>query len=64
MSLVYLAGTNPPLPLFMGFDEEDSSESSGEVTEQLYLHGENHIQGTAETQIKPVPHLPAPTHYS
>lgn len=35
MSLVYLAGTNPWLPLFVGFDEEDSGESAGEVTEQL-----------------------------
>lgn len=35
MSLVYLAGTNPWLPLFVGFDEEGSGESAGEVTEQL-----------------------------
>lgn len=38
MSLVYLVGTNPWLPLFMGFDEKDSGESAGEMTEQLDLH--------------------------
>lgn len=37
MSLVYLAVTNPWLPLFIGFDEKDSGESAGEVTEQLDL---------------------------
>ena len=42
MSLVYLAGTNPWLPLFVGFDEEDSGESAGEVTEQLDLHTNPH----------------------
>lgn len=40
MSLVYLAVTNPLLPLFIGFDEKDSGESAGEVTEQLDLHSE------------------------
>ena len=52
MSLVYLAGTNPWLSLFMGFDEEDSGESAGEVTEQLDLHSKTHMQGTAETESK------------
>lgn len=47
MSLVYLAGTNPWLPLFIGFDEGDSGESAGEVTEQLDLHSR-----VAETEQK------------
>ena len=52
MSLVYLAGTNPWLSLFIGFDEEDSGESAGEVTEQLDLQQQTHMQGTAETELK------------
>lgn len=51
MSLVYLAGTNPWLPLFTGFDEEDSTESAGEVTEQLDFTA-THIQGRSETGLK------------
>lgn len=49
MSLVYLGGTNPRLPLFMGFDKEDSGESAGEVTERLDLHSG---PTRSETQLK------------
>lgn len=36
----------------MGFDEGDSGESAGEVTEQLGLHTWSRISGTSETEIK------------
>lgn len=51
MSLVYLDGTNPWLPLFIGFDEDDSGESAGEVTEQLDLQSRTTVW--AQIQIKP-----------
>lgn len=38
MSLVNLVGTNPWLPLFMGFDVKDSGEAAREVSEQMDLH--------------------------
>lgn len=49
MSLVCLTGANPRIPLFTAWDKEDSSESAGEVTEQLELN--KAMLGTAETAV-------------
>lgn len=57
MSLVYLAVTNPLLPLFIGFDEKDSGESAGEVTEQLDLHSETTCK-VGLKQTRPASNLP------